>query len=226
MGKIGFCTIVIIFSVGASACSSAPIPPPVQYPTLPPLPSLAPPATATTAATATRAFTATPSASAAVATTIVSATLAAGIQLTPSPTGRPSGSPVPQGTPTASLSGIAPGVYVTELKTDPNPPSRNADLTFIPTFVNAVGAPQNQRWVVYIYKTDSPSRSTGETAPAQTTIPVGTSDQKPGSTWKWGPGNQCDFFVARVGALDQDKRITLYTKPDGKVFEKTLTLCP
>ena len=224
---IGLCVLI-------AACGPAPILPSAPIPTLPPLPSLVPPATITPvatvapSATATIAVTASPTLSAANA---ISQTLIARTTVTTT-TGltntRPAATTGPTLTiaPTSAAAGAPPGVYVIDLRVDPNPPTRTADLTFYPIFANNFPTVQNYRWRVFIYKQDNPSRSIGDTTPAQSAITVGTSEQKPGGTWKWGPGNQCDYFFLRVGSLDQDNKVTIFSRPDGKVFEKNLTLCP
>lgn len=231
MIKLGSLAFVIALGFAAAACSPAPILPSAPIPTLPPLPSLVPPATVTPPATATIAPTATtipPTASPSVAATgLLSQTLTARASVTPTLSTTPTRSgPTATVAPTSAAAGAPPGVYVTDLRVDPNPPTRTADLTFYPIFANTFTTAQNYRWRVFIYKQDNPSRSIGDTTPAQSSLPIGASEQKPGGTWKWGPGNQCDYFFVRVGSLDQDNKITLFTRPDGKVFEKNLTLCP
>jgi hypothetical protein len=230
MIKLGI--LVGALALVVAACSPAPILTSGPIPTLPPLPSLVPPATAiiTSAASATPvnlspSATASPTlpSSAITGTVTARSSVTATINLTPT---RAPATAAPAASPTSAVAGLPPGVYVTDIKVEPNPPTRSSDLIFSPTFVNATSAIQNYQWKVYIYKTDTPSRSTGETPLAQTAVPVGVSDQRAGGTWKYGPGNQCDFFFVRVGSLDQDKKIILFLKPDGKVFEKNLTLCP
>jgi hypothetical protein len=126
--------------------------------------------------------------------------------------------------PTSAVAGAPPSVYVVDLRFDPNPPTRTDNITFYPIFENNMATAQNYRWVVYIYKGDNPTRSTTDTTPVQTAIPVGRNEQKAGSTWKPGAG-QCEVFVFRVAWLDQDKRPTPFSKPNGQIFDKNQYLC-
>ena len=233
MNKFGSLALTIALGVFAAACSPAPNLPSAPIPTLPPLPSLVAPATLTPPPTSTSVPTATtlaptaspgsPSTGALTQTLTARATVTATVNVT---TTRVATTTAPTLAPTSAVSGFPPGVYVTDLRIDPNPPTRTSDLTFYPIFANSFATVQNYRWRVFIYKQDNPSRSIGDTTPATSSLPVGSSEQKPGGTWKWGPGNQCDYFFIRVGSLDQDSKVTLFSRPDGKVFEKNLTLCP
>ncbi len=199
---------------------SAPTPAPTPFPTLAPIPqTLAPTApTATTQATVTTPPTA-------ATTPTHQATVNA--QLSPSPS-RPAStqSPSPSPSPSIAVSAFPPGVYVTELRTDPNPPTRTAELKFYATFLNLMGSPQNYRWKIYIYKMDAPGRSTGETTQTPVALPNGATEQKSEGFWRYGPGNQCESFFVRVAWLDQNNVPTMFTRPDGKVFEKSMILCP
>jgi hypothetical protein len=214
----GIIAAAMFVALFAGACS-APLSAPTRFATLAPVPlTLAPALVPTITPTILLQPTSTPP-------------TAASVRLTP--TLAPSTAPQtpiaavsPSAAPTNPTAGFPPGVYVTELRTDPNPPNRTAQLTFYVTFANSMGSPQNYRWIVYIYRFDAPTRSTGETTQTQVLIPNGSSEQKSDGFWRLGPGSQCENFFARVAWLDQDKRATNFSRPDGKVFEKNLTLCP
>lgn len=211
----------IVFALFAGACS-APLPAPTPFPTLPPIPltlaAVAPTAPPTVPAPRTATATGVPTSQ---------ATANPRVSVTPTrATAAQSPSPSPSSVPTNPAAGFPPGAYVTDLRTDPNPPNRTAELRFFATFANSTGSQQNYRWIVYIYRFDAPSRSTGETTITQVNLPIGSSEQKSDGFWRLGPGNQCESFFARVASLDQDKRPTMFTRPDGKVFEKSMTLCP
>ncbi len=219
----------ILVALFAGACS-APPPAPTSFPTLPPVPLTLAAAAPTTKPTST-----------AEPTSTATLTSTANPQLTPTPSRAassqspssqtalpqtPTLAASPSSVPTSPAAGFPPGVYVTDLRTDPSPPNRTAELRFFATFANSTGSPQGYRWIVYIFRFDAPSRSTGETTQTQVNLPVGSSEQKSDGFWRLGPGNQCENFFARVAWLDQDKRSFAFTRPDGKVFEKSLTLCP
>jgi hypothetical protein len=130
-------------------------------------------------------------------------------------------------TPRATLSpapAIAPGVYVTAIRTNPSPPVRRQDVSFIVRFVNATNLPAAYRAVVYIYRPDQ-SNSFGETPALGFSAPRGTSEVEIGVWRLTGPGG-CENFIVRVGWLDDIKHITLFTRTDGKIFEQPITVCP
>ena len=134
------------------------------------------------------------------------------------PTLIPSMTPPP--TPT-----LPAGLFVTNLRIDPNPPTRGTDLVFYPTFVNTTGSVQNYKWIVYVYRSDTPSRTTGESTALQSAIPVGTNEVKGAGNWKIGLGGPCEYFFARVAWLNQDNQPKMFTRPDGQVYEKGFTVC-
>jgi hypothetical protein len=117
-------------------------------------------------------------------------------------------------------------LYVTNLRIDPNPPVRGAELNFYATFANTASTIYNPRWVVYIYKADTPNRTYGETSILQSTIAGGTGEIKALGFWKLPLGGPCDYFFARVASLDVNNKPVMYTSPDGAVFEKGFTVCP
>lgn len=216
----------VIFAVGiallvlfAVACASAPTPtsaPPTRtrVPTLPPLssptvelpkptvpPTLPPPTAPLALVQPTSAISVTQPTS----TPTVVATLP------PAPTAPPA---------------FPPGLYVSNMRIEPNPPVRAEDLKFYVTFSNTAGSVYNPRWLVYIFKADTPNRSYSETTALQSSIPSGIIEIKSDGSWKLGPGGPCDYFFARVGFLDNNNKPVMYTSPDGNVFEKGFTVCP
>ncbi len=132
--------------------------------------------------------------------------------------------PTPTITPTAAPT-IPPGLYVTELRTDPNPALRGPDISFYAKFLNATGAQQNYRWTVYLYRPDNLSRVTGETTRTESGITVGNSEFKSQGTWKIPVGGPCEDFVARVVFFDQNNQPVPFMKPDGQMFQKELRVC-
>lgn len=132
--------------------------------------------------------------------------------------------PTPTITPTVAPT-IPPGLYVTDLRTDPNPPLRGTDITFSATFLNTTGVVQNYRWIVYIYRPDNLTRSLNETTRTETSLAVGNTQAKSLGMWKIPVGGPCEDFVARVAFFDQQNQAVPFMKPDGQVFQKEMRVC-
>jgi len=140
------------------------------------------------------------------------------------PTPTPSLTPTRTSTPTPTPT-IPPGVYVTALRTDPNPPLRGTDIYFYPTFLNTTGTLQNYRWNVYLYRPDNLTTRFGEATRVDSPIPVPGGEFKSGGAWKIPVGGPCENFVARVVFFDQNNQAHAFPKPDGTLFQKDLTIC-
>jgi hypothetical protein len=190
----------------AAACSSAPAVKPA--PTIPAIPTLAPTEVPTKVAVAVPpTATATP------------------LPPTPAPTvpaSTPTNTPTIKPTPAPT---IAPGLYVTNLRTDPNPPLRGTDLIFYPTFLNTTGTLQNYRWNVFLYRPDNLTTRFGEATRTDTSIPINGGEFRSVGGWKIPIGGPCENFVARVVFFDQNNQALPFPKPDGTVFQKDLTVC-
>lgn len=205
------------------ACASAPtatpaLPTRTRVPTLPPL--VLPTATVIPPTFTTAPTLPPPTATATVV--VIQPTLAISeTQPTSTPTLLPTLPPLPTPTPA-----FPPGLYVSNLRIEPNPPVRGTDLNFFVTFSNTAGSVYNPKWLVYIYRADTPNRSYSETTALQSAISAGTIEIKSLGSWKLGLGGPCDYFFARVGFLDINNRPVMYTQPDGTVFEKGFTVCP
>lgn len=213
--------IGVILLVAVAGCSStvplvASIPPTFSLPTLIPATPLpkTPTPTFTIVPSPTVAPTQTPRPIATISTPQVAVSTIA-----PTPTLSPT--PAPSPTPA-----IPPGLYVTSLRIDPDPPLRGPDLRFIPTFSNSLGKPQNYRWVVYIYRADSLNRSFGETTRTDTPIEVGILEIPSFGSWKLPLGGPCEFFIAQVGWFNNENKVVMFTTPTGQVFQKGFTICP
>jgi hypothetical protein len=196
MNRLALSVIALVVLV-MSACTTAAPTPTTPLPTKPPAAPTVMLPTETSAPTPTLATVAAP---------------------TNTPTLTPSITPSPAPT-------LPPGLFVTGLRIEPNPPTRGTDLTFYATFANTTGAVQNYKWLVYIYKTDTPNRSFSETSALQSAIPTGTNELKSLGAWKLSLGGPCDYFFARVARLDQDNKPVMFTRPDGQVYEKGFTVC-
>ncbi len=154
---------------------------------------------------------------------------------TPIPTARPSAAPNVTIAPTATnlptvapspSPTIPPGLYVTDLRTEPSPPARGAELIFYPKFLNTTGSVQTYKWIVYIYRPDTPTRSYGETTATTSPLPVGASESRSLGYWRHPLGGPCETFIARVAFFDQENKAHAFAKPDGQVFQKDLIVCP
>ncbi len=137
----------------------------------------------------------------------------------PSPTPAPPSQPTPIPTP-------PPGLFVTGLRTDPNPPTLGSDMGFYPNFSNTTNTAQNYRWTIYIFTAADTAHRIGETSALQTAFPVGTSEQKSLGLWKAPVIGSCQDFVAKVVWLDQNNKANQFIMPDGQLFEKKMTICP
>ncbi len=141
------------------------------------------------------------------------------------PTDLPTSTPAPPQSPSPIPTPSA-GLFVTSLRTDPNPPTRGADLNFYPTFSNTTNTAQNYRWTIYVFKADDPAHRIAETSVLPSTFQVGTTEQKSLGSWKAPIIGPCEDFVARVVWFDQENKVHQFTKPDGVPFEKNMTVCP
>ncbi len=147
------------------------------------------------------------------------------------PTTLPSETPVPEtslptSTPAPPTPVIPPGLYVTYLNTQPDPPVRGAQLEFHIGFANDTSSTQDFRWIVYIYAPDNPTHSFGETTVTRTQEPPGAHEIIGLGYWKLPLGGPCEDYIARVAWLDQDNRAAQFKEPNGQLFEKILTICP
>ena len=137
----------------------------------------------------------------------------------PSPTPAPPSQPTPIPTP-------PPGLFVTDLRTDPNPPTRGSDVIFYPTFSNTTNTVQNYHWTIYIFTSADRTHRISETSELQTAFPAGMSEQKSLGSWKAPVVGPCEDFVAHVIWFDPNNKANQFVKPNGEPFEKTLTVCP
>ncbi len=114
---------------------------------------------------------------------------------------------------TATIS-APPGVYATNIRVAPPSPRRGENVTFYVTFLNTTGSPQGYRWRIRIYIPEQ-RNSFGDTAPVQSTIPVGQSQQTSSDNWAIRGGCDPKTMTARVFWIDADtKQETEFVKPD------------
>ena len=119
----------------------------------------------------------------------------------------------PPASPTISA---PPGVYATAIRTDPKEPKRNQTVKFFVTFLNTTVTTQFYRWRVRVFPPDNMRNSKGDTAPVDTTLPLGLSEFASADNWTIrGPGD-CEPYFARVFWVDLGSRQeTEFLKPDG-----------
>ena len=217
MRKLIVLTIIFVLAAAMIAACSAPptpvpptpLPPPTSAPVQPTAPPPPPTSVPPTEVPATQAA---PTATS-VPPTAVPPTSA------PAPTTAPSATTAPAPT-------TVPGLYVTDMQLTPAQPAFNQNISFKTTFNNATGSEKTFQWKVYIWRADITTHTDGETSAQTTVFPVGTSSYGSLNTYHYGPtGRQCEYFYARVGWLDAHNKVTYFTSPDGKVYEKGFPIC-
>lgn len=130
---------------------------------------------------------------------------------------------LPSAIPTTATPQIPPGVYVTKIRPEPSSPPPATDTSFWVTFLNTTSNPARYKWKVYIYKPDNLRNSFGETSAVTIDIPIGSTEQNIGR-WRITAG-ACGDYLARVGWIDDNNRITFFTHPDGQMYELAFATC-
>lgn len=118
-----------------------------------------------------------------------------------------------------------PALYVIGLRPDPQSPRRGQDVSFFVTFVNTTNIPLTYRWAVYLFKPDQPAHSFGQTGPHVAVIPPGTQEIRTPTTWSLTGHGPCENFLVRAGWVNGTDQVMYFTRPDGELFEQTLTVC-
>lgn len=120
-----------------------------------------------------------------------------------------------------------PGVYATAIRVEPKDPKRGQFVKFIVTFYNNTATPQAYRWRIRIFEPDK-RNSFGDTAPLDTTLPIGSSEHASAENWRVTGAGDCMQFFARVFWVDPSTRQeTEFTKPDGTGGPATaFQVCP
>lgn len=127
--------------------------------------------------------------------------------------------------PTAIPSNVLPGVYITALRTEPPNPKRNAGVSFVATFLNTTGAPQNFDWLVMVYQPDA-KKAFGETDAQRITVPPGVTELGSASNWTVrGPGG-CLPLYARPYYQNPDTSRTPFRQVDGNEETLGFSVCP
>ena len=208
--------ILVIFALAAAllavtACSAAPTPTPTQAPP----PTAAPKPTATVEPTSASTPTEAPKPT--TTTALPTSAPQASATTASAPTKAPTAAP-----PTSA----PPGLYVTGVRLDPSQPAHAQNITFSVSFLNTANGDQNQKWVIYIYRADNPTKMNQQTAVTQSTFPPGTTDLQAQPTVKFGvTGYACDYYFAQVNSIDINNKGTPLTQPDGQALTKNFAVC-
>ncbi len=124
---------------------------------------------------------------------------------------------------TATAVAIAPGIYVTGVRIDPPVPARKQNVQFYVTFLNTTGAALNTRLVVFVFKPDNQKNALGQTTENGVSIVPGQGELK-SEGWKLNGGGGCESFLARVASIE-NKKVTYFNTPDGRLFEQAFSMC-
>ncbi len=121
---------------------------------------------------------------------------------------------------------VPPGLYVVNLRLEPERPAYNQSVAFFATFANATDRTQNFRWRVYIYRGDTPWRTNSETTFTDTGFPVGRGEYRSPGSFHYGQTDaKCEFFFAKVGWVDETNKVTYFANTDGKEIQKDFAVC-
>jgi hypothetical protein len=127
--------------------------------------------------------------------------------------------------PTQPAVNAPPGIYVTALRTLPDNPKRNQDVSFKATFLNTTGAAQNLDWLVVVYQPDA-KKAFGETAAQRITVPPGVSEFTSASNWAVrGPGGCIQLYGVPHMQNPNSSRTPL-NQPNGNAARIDFSVCP
>ncbi len=148
----------------------------------------------------------------------------------PTPTRRvltftPSPMPTVSASPTAAL---PPGVYVTNVRSDPAQPLNLQHIQFYATFVNTTGGTPNYRWCVEIWDPNDSKKSFGVTeCRFSDTIPGGTNERPTlDNSYRIVRGGTCLPLRARAIWITSDNARVPFVQPDGSTFWYNFQVCP
>jgi tetratricopeptide (TPR) repeat protein len=136
-----------------------------------------------------------------------------------------------QATPVPATAGAAtatpvvqPGIYVTNIQTDPPEVKNGQTPTFLVTFLNTLGVNADYTWYVKLFDPDK-KNSFGETAKSAGSILPGSSIFSTFSNWKAPGATPCRQFIARVFYVAPDNTIVEFPKPAGDSFWYYFSVC-
>lgn len=139
----------------------------------------------------------------------------------------PTATRAPTRPPASPTVAAPPGVYALAIRVEPKEPKRGQFVKFVVTFLNTTATPQAYRWRIRIFEPDK-RNSFGDTAPVDTTFPVGQSEHASAENWRVTGAGDCMQFFARVFWIDPSTRQeTEFSKPDGSGGPATpFQVCP
>lgn len=118
-----------------------------------------------------------------------------------------------------------PGVYVTQIKTEPGEPKRNQGVAFRATFLNTTGATQQYNWLIQIYDAESNKRF-GETLVLPLTVPPGESVQTSPNNWQVTGAGGCISLYAQAQFQNADTGRIPFTTTNGDTLVQGFNVCP
>ena len=210
--------------LAVTACSAAPTPTPTQAP--PPPPTVAPKPTETTKPTLAPSPTEAPKPT---ATNVPATSAPQATATTAQATAAPATSAPPTATTaptTVPQTSVPPGLYVTAIQLNPNQPAHAQNISFSVSFLNTASGDQNQKWVIYIYRAENPTKINQQTAITQSTFPPGATNLQALPPVNFGAtGNACDYYFAQVDSVDVNNKGTPLGQPDGQALTKGFAVC-
>lgn len=120
---------------------------------------------------------------------------------------------------------VPPGIYVTDVRTNPAEVKNGQYASFQVTFLNTLGITTNYSWYVKIFEPDK-KNSFGETAKVASPIPSGSNTLSFPANWKAVGASPCKQYSARVFYIAPDYSIQEFPKPGGDSFQYYFAICP
>lgn len=133
---------------------------------------------------------------------------------------RPSTTPTTASTATPN---VPPGVYVLDMRLEPQDPHSADQITFFTTFLNTLGQ-QQFNYCVEIFKPDNVGRSVGISTCAPVTLEKGTTEI-PSTGWNVREG-QCVPYLGVAISEDAAKARKAFMQTDGNIRYLNFTVCP
>ena len=140
----------------------------------------------------------------------------------PTRTLAPTETPAPTEQPTPAY---PPGVYVTQIKTEPAEPKSNQGVTFNVTFLNTTGVTQQYNWLIQIYYAES-NKGIGETLVQPLTVPPGESVQTSPNNWQVSRAGGCIPLYAQAQFQNADTGRIPFMSTNGDAFVHGFNVCP
>jgi hypothetical protein len=138
------------------------------------------------------------------------------------PTATPAATSTPIPTPTPSY---PPGLYVKDVKTEPDQVLNGQNPTFKVTFLNTLGADADiSNWYIRIFEPDK-RNAFGESSRQPIRIPQGESTFSPPNNWKAAGTPQCRPFQAHISYIDKSSNIQDFINTKSEPFIYYFAVC-